>query len=90
MPITSMSAIDIALWDLAGKQLGLPVYKLLGGARTDRIRPYATCYPGDIYDASTGVLVGAQLVGRPFHDHHVLDLAATIESFSPTIGTFVT
>ena len=47
--IQAMSAVDIALWDLAGKQLGLPVYKLLGGARTDRIRPYATCYPGDIY-----------------------------------------
>ena len=48
--IQAMSAVDIALWDLAGKQLGVPVYKLLGGARTDRIRPYATCYPGDIYD----------------------------------------
>jgi len=48
--IQAMSAVDIALWDLAGKQLGLPVYKLLGGARSDRIRPYATCYPGDIYD----------------------------------------
>jgi L-alanine-DL-glutamate epimerase-like enolase superfamily enzyme len=48
--IQAMSAVDIALHDLAGKQLGVPVYKLLGGARTDRIRPYATCYPGDIYD----------------------------------------
>ena len=48
--IQAMSAVDIALWDLAGRQLGVPVYKLLGGARTDRIRPYATCYPGDIYD----------------------------------------
>lgn len=48
--IQALSAVDIALWDLAGKQLGVPVYKLLGGARTDRIRPYATCYPGDIYD----------------------------------------
>ncbi len=48
--IQAYSAVDIALYDLAGRQLGLPVYKLLGGARTDRIRPYATCYPGDIYD----------------------------------------
>ena len=47
--IQAFSAVDIALWDLAGKQLGLPVYKLLGGARCDRIRPYATLYPGDIY-----------------------------------------
>jgi len=48
--IQAMSAVDIALYDLAGKQLGLAVYKLLGGARSDRIRPYATCYPGDVYD----------------------------------------
>jgi L-rhamnonate dehydratase len=48
--IQALSAVDIALWDLAGRQLGVPVYKLLGGARTDRIRPYATCYPGDIYN----------------------------------------
>lgn len=48
--IQAYSAVDIALYDLAGRQLGLPVYKLLGGARTERIRPYATCYPGDIYD----------------------------------------
>jgi L-rhamnonate dehydratase len=36
--IQAMSAVDIALWDLPGKQLGVPVYKLLGGARTDRVR----------------------------------------------------
>ena len=29
----AMSAIDIALWDIKGKALGLPVYKLLGGPR---------------------------------------------------------
>src|SRR5438046_9179217 len=27
----AMSAIDIALWDIVGKKLGVPVYKLLGG-----------------------------------------------------------
>ena len=35
----AISAVDIALWDLKGKILGQPVYKLLGGGR-DRIRPY--------------------------------------------------
>ncbi len=44
--IHALSAIDIALHDLAGKQLGLPVYKLLGGARRDWLRPYATIFPG--------------------------------------------
>lgn len=48
--VQALSGVDIALHDLAGKQLGEPVYKLLGGARCERLRPYATLYPGDIYD----------------------------------------
>ena len=40
--VASMSAIDIALWDLKGKILGLPVSTLLGGAQRDKVRPYAT------------------------------------------------
>ncbi len=42
----AISAIDIALHDLAGKQLGLPAYKLMGGARRTKLRPYCTIYPG--------------------------------------------
>ena len=38
---TALSGIDIALWDLRGKALGVPVYELLGGPYTDRIRVYA-------------------------------------------------
>ncbi|MGH6933449.1 MAG: mandelate racemase/muconate lactonizing enzyme family protein [Dongiaceae bacterium] len=44
--IHALSGIDIALHDLAGKQLGLPAYKLMGGARRDKLRPYCTIYPG--------------------------------------------
>ncbi|MCI8624332.1 MAG: hypothetical protein HFG26_11835 [Provencibacterium sp.] len=35
----AISALDVALWDLKGKILGLPVYRILGGGRK-RIRPY--------------------------------------------------
>jgi L-alanine-DL-glutamate epimerase-like enolase superfamily enzyme len=38
------SAVDNALWDLAGRAVGQPVYKLLGGAR-DRVKAYASTYP---------------------------------------------
>jgi len=40
--IAAISAIDIALWDLAGKHYGVPVHRLLGGAFRERVRPYAT------------------------------------------------
>src|ERR1044071_4183204 len=39
--IMAMSAIDVALWDIKGKALGLPLWKLLGGGR-DRIATYAS------------------------------------------------
>jgi galactonate dehydratase len=38
--MSALSGIDIALWDLAGKAAGVPIYKLLGGACRDRIRMY--------------------------------------------------
>src|SRR5271157_4349236 len=40
----AISAVDIALWDLLGKAIGQPIYKLLGGASRQFIRIYNTCY----------------------------------------------
>jgi galactonate dehydratase len=40
--IHAMAAIDIALWDIAGKLWNAPVYRLLGGPTRDRIRVYHT------------------------------------------------
>ncbi|WZP00037.1 mandelate racemase/muconate lactonizing enzyme family protein [Isosphaeraceae bacterium EP7] len=40
--IHAMSGIDLALWDIKGKALGMPVWKVLGGGFTKSLRPYAS------------------------------------------------
>jgi D-galactarolactone cycloisomerase len=38
----ALSAIDVALWDAAGRELGLPVWQMLGGRRIERLDAYVT------------------------------------------------
>jgi galactonate dehydratase len=46
---SALSGIDMALWDIKGKALGVPVYELLGGPTRDRVRVYAHAKtPGQI------------------------------------------
>lgn len=40
--MSAISAIDIALWDIKGRALGVPVYELLGGKTREKIRVYAS------------------------------------------------
>lgn len=56
---SAISAIDMALWDIQGKALGVPVYKLLGGKSRDRVRCYA--HLGDV-DRATMVERARSLV----------------------------
>lgn len=48
--LMAMSGIDIALYDLAGKALGVPAHQLLGGMRHGRIRAYASTLMPDTPD----------------------------------------
>jgi L-alanine-DL-glutamate epimerase-like enolase superfamily enzyme len=50
--IRALSAVDIALWDLLARSLGVPLYQLLGGKCWDSIPIYNTCYD-DTYDFNT-------------------------------------
>ena len=48
LALEAIGAVDIALWDLAGKALGQPLHRLLGGAVRNRIKVYASgLYYGD-------------------------------------------
>jgi D-galactarolactone cycloisomerase len=40
--VNAISAVDIALWDIFGQSVGLPVWRLLGGAFRERVQVYAT------------------------------------------------
>ena len=46
--LSAISAIEQACWDILGKSLGQPVYKLLGGAVRDRVRMYTHLGGGDM------------------------------------------
>ncbi|GIU37316.1 mandelate racemase/muconate lactonizing enzyme family protein [Shewanella schlegeliana] len=55
----AISGIDMALYDLAGKQLGVPAYKLMGGAQKAQLTPYFTLYPSVAADATLSDIVEA-------------------------------
>jgi L-alanine-DL-glutamate epimerase-like enolase superfamily enzyme len=42
LSISAIAGVDIALWDLLGKSLGAPVWRLLGGRRAERMPAYAS------------------------------------------------
>ncbi|MCX7669570.1 MAG: mandelate racemase/muconate lactonizing enzyme family protein [Anaerolineae bacterium] len=58
----AMNAIEIACWDILGKSLGAPVWKLLGGKQRPRLRVYANGWyqgprdPGFFAEAAAGVV----------------------------------
>lgn len=55
--VCAISGIDLALWDLLGKHLGAPVWRLLGGRKAERMPAYAS---GGWADAEH---IGEQLLG---------------------------
>ncbi|MEW6751849.1 MAG: mandelate racemase/muconate lactonizing enzyme family protein [Candidatus Latescibacterota bacterium] len=54
--ISALSGIEIALWDLTGKALGVPVYRLLGGKFRDRVRLYVDSAHADYGQRAQEVL----------------------------------
>ena len=65
--IAALSGIEMALWDLAGKALGLPVYRLMGGRVRDKVAVYF--HSGDPKDAGD---LGATERRAWYQDRHRL------------------
>jgi galactonate dehydratase len=42
--MSALSAVEMALWDISAKELGVPVYRLLGGRCHDRVKAYANAW----------------------------------------------
>lgn len=64
--VTAASGVEIALWDLAGKILGAPVVKLLGGQFRDGVRAYWTGSPKDPLDPASCREFASMLKNHPF------------------------
>jgi L-alanine-DL-glutamate epimerase-like enolase superfamily enzyme len=56
LSVSAIAGVDLALWDILGKSLGVPVWRLLGGRRAERMPAYAS---GGWADADA---IGAQLL----------------------------
>lgn len=67
-----LSGIEMACWDIVGKELGKPVYELLGGRVHERLRAYTYLYPApgdatDVYhDADLAAERAAEYVAQGF------------------------
>jgi L-alanine-DL-glutamate epimerase-like enolase superfamily enzyme len=57
------SGADLALWDLAGKSLGKPVYRLLGGTKAHAKKPYASVLFGDTPEETLQIAQGLRARG---------------------------
>jgi galactonate dehydratase len=70
--VATMSALEIACWDIVGKAVGQPVYRLLGGQVHERLRTYTYLYPqpddsSDVYqDPELAAERAAECVERGF------------------------
>jgi len=82
--IRAASAVDMALWDLAGQRQGVPLYEALGGASRTEVRTYNTCagYSYNTAAAERRTTTGAEGSAGPYDDQvaFMRDAGALAES----------
>jgi len=82
--LDALGAIDLALWDIKGKALGVPVYELLGGLARDHVECYSTGFPshGSLKETARACLEAGfrafryatadPPAGQPFNSHQMV------------------
>ncbi len=82
--IRAASAVDLALWDLAGQRHGIPIHEALGGASRTEIRAYNTCAGYDYNSRGVGrrEIVSDDTTAGPYDDQvaFMRDAGALAES----------
>jgi len=83
--LDALGALDLALWDIKGKALGVPVSDLLGGASRDHVECYATGFPsrGSLKESARACIEAGFRAyryatadppeGQPFNSHVMVD-----------------
>lgn len=87
--LEAIAGVDIALWDLAGKLIGLPAYRLLGGPFTTTLPVYASGVPGGTVEEraasaehfiADGYTAMKASIGRGSLDEDLAAIGALIEA----------
>jgi galactonate dehydratase len=87
----AISGLEMALWDILGKSLGVPVWQLLGGAVRDRIRVYTRprgSTPAELAASAKEVVARGFTAMKfcPFEKVHVIDHYKIVEEAAARVG----
>jgi len=91
--VHALAGLDIALWDLRAKRVGVPLYELLGGKRRSQVRAYASLlqYYGDaqLLDAVATQALEEGYTELKLHERTVGALAAVRRATGPALPVMV-